>query len=296
MMDKHAFFNLCLETVKNRFGSEEYEIRVEEFNKNNQIWKGIVISKRSASEFSGGPVVYPELYLEKFPNLLGDEEELRLFLDNLCNEVENSISGIDLGQIVKQHLQPECLRLAVTDYEKNKDWLAEGPHRRMADLAIYAFSTIKIDDDRYTFRRVTNDMLENLRLTEEELFAIADVNTKCGKTFEALSTLMPPMFLQETMETPGLYMLTTSDSRYGAALIACKNVLKEIHNQLKTNFFILPSSIHEVLVLPVCNNLNASDSAQLKHMVGEVNRTVVDPSDVLTDSVYYFDGETFTTL
>ena len=43
MMDKHAFFNLCLETVKNRFGSEEYEIRVEEFNKNNQIWKGIVI-------------------------------------------------------------------------------------------------------------------------------------------------------------------------------------------------------------------------------------------------------------
>lgn len=295
MMDKHEFFNLCLETIKKRFGSEGYEIKVEELNKNNQIRKGIEISKKENSRLSGGPVVYPELYCEESPNLLEGGDDLRLFLHNLCGEIEDIIRDTDMEQIIKQHLQPESLRLAVTDYEKNKDWLAECPHRRMADLAIYVFSSIKVSDNRYTFCKVTNDILENLNLTEEELFTIADAKTRHEKVFESLNAMFS-MFPQEVEDTLGLYALTTSDFRYGAALIACGNILKEIHNQFKTNFFILPSSIHEVLILPLSNALNTVDVAQFKQMVWEINRTEVDPSDVLTDSVYYFDGETLTVL
>lgn len=54
------------------------------------------------------------------------------------------------------------------------------------------------------------------------------------------------------------------------------------------SFFILPSSIHELLIIPDNGNF---DLKSLEHMVKEVNATTVDPADQLTDNVYHYDAQ-----
>ena len=65
-------------------------------------------------------------------------------------------------------------------------------------------------------------------------------------------------------------------------------VLEEIGQKTGSDFFILPSSIHEVLLLP---DTGREDSKGLKKVISEVNRTQVAPEEVLSDTLYRYDRE-----
>lgn len=297
MMDKHEFFNLCLETIKKRFGSEGYEIKVEDVWKNNVPLKGIMICQREEFGISGGPLVYPEMLYTQYPYILQNEKTITEFLENLCSAMEDAVKQQDLDWFKKQCLQQKNLQLAVVNYEKNKDWLEACPHRHMEDLAVYVRSVFETKDDNIASGYITYGMLKTIGISEEELFTLAGINTERKKIFQPLSKIMCSLFEQRTemdlpdFFCPDLYILSTADTMYGAGLIACKDVLQEIYNQLGTGFYILPSSIHEVLILQA-HEKNESDIAVFKDMVREINRTEVDPKDVLSDSVYWFNGRT----
>ena len=62
--------------------------------------------------------------------------------------------------------------------------------------------------------------------------------------------------------------------------------MKNIGNILDGNFYILPYSIHEMLVLPDDGKISVDE---LKMMVTDINMTEVEPAERLTDSVYYYD-------
>lgn len=81
-------------------------------------------------------------------------------------------------------------------------------------------------------------------------------------------------------------VLTTTDQVNGAGVIFCDEVLRKIREKIG-DFFILPSSVHEVLVVPVSEGI---DRAELEEMVKSVNRDEVAPEDRLSDQVYLFDG------
>ena len=66
------------------------------------------------------------------------------------------------------------------------------------------------------------------------------------------------------------------------------DILKEISVRLNTeNLYMLPSSVHEWMILPECD-----DVAYLKEMVTEANRTAVAEIDLLSDHVYRYDRNT----
>ena len=81
-------------------------------------------------------------------------------------------------------------------------------------------------------------------------------------------------------------VLTTRDQINGAGLIFCDSVLQKIYGKIG-KFYLLPSSIHELIVVPVSCGI---DRGELKEMVMEVNRNEVSPEDRLSDEVYLFDG------
>lgn len=296
-MEKNMFFDLCLETLKNRFRSTEYEIKVEDVWKNNVPLKGIMICQREELGISGGPVVYPELLCAQYPDILQNENTMTEFLENLCSNMEDAVKQQDIHWFKKQCLEPKNLLLAVVNYEKNKDLLEVCPHRHMEDLAVYVRSVFKTKDDNIASSHITYGALKEMGISEEELFNLAAINTEHKKIFQPLSKIMCSMFDQQTemdlsdFFCPDLYVLSTADTMYGAGLIACKDVLQEIYNQFGTGFYILPSSIHEVLILQA-HEKNESDTVVFKDMVREINHTEVDPKDVLSDSVYWFNGHT----
>lgn len=85
-----------------------------------------------------------------------------------------------------------------------------------------------------------------------------------------------------------LQAVTNSKGYLGAALMINKENLDLIHESFAGNFWILPSSVHEFMILP---DEGDKDAAELLNIVTEINSTIVSDDDKLSDSVYYYDGE-----
>ena len=85
-----------------------------------------------------------------------------------------------------------------------------------------------------------------------------------------------------------MYVLTSKDSIFGAISMFYPNGLKELAKELGSDLYILPSSIHDVIVLPAQEEIDAD---MLKDMVHRVNKDYVDVEELLSDSVYYYKKE-----
>ena len=85
-----------------------------------------------------------------------------------------------------------------------------------------------------------------------------------------------------------LHILSNRDNVQGAVMMMRKEVLRSFADRFEKNLYLLPSSIHECMLL-VDNGEHDVDG--LKQMVQEINQSVVDAKEVLSDSVYYYDRE-----
>ena len=138
---------------------------------------------------------------------------------------------------------------------------------------------------------VRDDSMKLWQITGEDLEEAASKNMPLltPPVFKGMSEMMQEML---GMSVPGqdtpdsLYVLTNQQKCYGAVYMLDETVLAGISDQLGDAFFILPSSIHECMVLPC---LPGFDPGRLAELVREVNRTQVDPQEVLSDSVYRYD-------
>ena len=83
-----------------------------------------------------------------------------------------------------------------------------------------------------------------------------------------------------------LFVLTNEEGLNGAGTVLYEGILDSFSDQIKGGFYILPSSIHEVLLVP---EKEGSDPAALSELVKEVNRTVVDDGEILSDRIYYYE-------
>ena len=85
-----------------------------------------------------------------------------------------------------------------------------------------------------------------------------------------------------------MYVATTPDKIHGAGVLAYQDFMDQAAERAGGDFFILPSSIHEILIVPDDGNATLS---QLQDMVREVNATQVAPEEKLTDNVYHYDSK-----
>ena len=93
--------------------------------------------------------------------------------------------------------------------------------------------------------------------------------------------------LAETPKSP-FYVVSNELKVDGAVAIASKTALEQVHEVVGENYYILPSSRHEILAVP---ESMVSDPEDLRQMVCEVNATQVEAKDLLSDNVYYYDAQ-----
>jgi uncharacterized protein YyaL (SSP411 family) len=91
--------------------------------------------------------------------------------------------------------------------------------------------------------------------------------------------------INEYLDLMPMYVVSNSRRTLGAACILYDGVLEELADKLGGDFYILPSSVHEVILMAA---KNADDAAELKDMIHTINETQLDPEDVLSDSLYYY--------
>ena len=182
-----------------------------------------------------------------------------------------------------ENIKP-LLGVGLMAVEGNEETLKEIPHHIYEDIAMIYRTEYRRSDGVMMYVTLTDFDLERYHITEEQLHE--DAMTSAYMRDEVTIRSMSQVFgLAGDMP---LYVVSTGKP-YGAWGIFFPGLMKVICRMIKADgYYILPSSIHEMLVLK-----GNYDVAQLQKMVADINATEVAPEDRLTDSIYYYDSSGF---
>ena len=204
----------------------------------------------------------------------------------------------ELMSLARFEEQKDKIIFRLVNYEANQKLLESMPHRRVLDLAVvYCLYLQEMEDSSLT-SMIHNEYLNMWETTEETLYKLALENTSriLPWTVQRLDQLLAGVIaedldidlssLDEIGEGgPLLYVLSNNQGVYGASSIIYPSVLKSVAADLGQDLYILPSSIHEVLLLPAEPQFSCKD---LEEMVRQVNLSELSPEEKLSDQVYYY--------
>lgn len=190
---------------------------------------------------------------------------------------------------IKGYLYP-CLH----SKKRNKKYLKGLISFDMLDLTETISMIMNMDtamEDGYVrMGNIYEDALEYWGVTAEEVKAQAEKNVaKSQSTFMKISEMCQPGVSPQCQYGPAMYVLSNENIVNGSMYLTDTERLKRILKTLGEPFYIIPSSINE-LILVQCG-IARGNSDILRGMVAEVNKTNVPKAEILSDSVYYFDGE-----
>lgn len=287
MMNFDQFAQAVAEKVKD-YLPDAYQDAVVSLN---TVLKNNAIEKHALTVVIPGINITPNIYLDEFYTAYSSG---RMLFQDVVKEVarirvefgvEKSIDTSKMfdWERVMGNVEPRLVNAADND-------LSERPHRYMEDLAVvYCLkvenSILKIqDDDTICTIAITNAIMKQLGVTEEELYNRAILNIESDIDILPMGDLLTSMSGVEcSMESDAMYIVTNKDKRFGASAILAS--LQKIYEKLG-KFFIIPSSVHEVIIFPA--KLGQPDF--LKEMISEVNTECVSPEEVLSNNLYCYDG------
>ena len=237
-----------------------------------------------------------------FSNLFGAYEktgDYDIVLNHATRMMDEAISNMpsyDANQLTDYDFIKDKLVLEAVNAEKNASLLEKVPHKDMEDIAIVYRVLLGKMDDGIASVVVTNEMLEKMDITKEQLHADAlisspEIRPVDVKTlFATLDELLPDFDLGLPVGAPEDQVLvaTVSDKHHGAGVIAYENFLDDMAEKMGGDFYIIPCSIHEVLIVP---EEMAHDVQGLKEMISNVNSCEVPPEDILSDNLYHYDSK-----
>lgn len=171
----------------------------------------------------------------------------------------------------------------------NEDLIRTVPHKRFLDLAVvFRVSIGKSDGMSHTFI-LSKEMTEKANLTLEELDTAAGKNTKeRGFLHDPLSEVLH-IYMPEK-EQP--YVLTNPEKTYGANILLFPEELAKTADVFEEDFYLIPSSIHELMAYPV----SSIEKEYLLETLRSANAdpTVVKKEEVLGYRIYRYNRETGT--
>ena len=212
---------------------------------------------------------------------------------------EGTIRGLDelYDYLIRQtqKLSVDCYWL--TDWDNAKDKLilcvqkaGDEDILKMKMLDLEKYVRVIIDDNHTT--KVTERLAEQWGKTKQDIFKAARANTRKKAVVKSVMQMLAEangVEFSDAVFDDMLTCVTTEGAMFGAGIIAVKSIREEIAEKIGGDYFILPSSLHEVLVTPANGMI---DVEGLKEMVVSINQSEVDPEDRLSDSVYLYHADT----
>lgn len=250
----------------------------EMINKNNGVTlRGILIDDGSKCT----PIFYIDRMYDSFCSNHDFKETIRKFAKTIIDTMDNKPDPDNILKKIKENSNLIVPKLI--NAEKNQELLKNCPHRFFLDLAVVYEIVLETDH----FILIKNEMFDYHEMTEDELYHLAVKNVREQKQVVTLGQILKEMVgVEEDLEQIPMLIAKTKYETHGASVMLCEDVLSEAADMLKSDLYILPSSIHEIIVIPVDFR---NGVAGLKDMVNTVNQTQVLPDEFLSDSVYFFD-------
>jgi len=285
-------FKECIMECLQRLLPCDVDIRLIEIEKNNGCLRSGVVFKKENAYFS------PTIYLESFYNAFfkGDDLEdlakeiIRCYQQDTLEIPENFWDISDFC-VAKHSIYAKLIHFA-----KNKQFLEDKPYQKFLDLAVIVYFEMEGKDGFQGNVIITNSLLHIWNVSEEELFQLAFQNTKEKKSFlfRSMMEVLDDYFSEEErlhyeQAQQKMYVLTNKNKHYGAITVCYMECLKGIRDVLGVDYYLIPASVHEWIVLP---NNGTCDVDYLKYLVKSMNDTVISPEEVLSDAIYMYHLET----
>lgn len=257
---------------------KEKKAAIRQVTKNNNIsLNGLCIGRE---EEACQPIIYIDSFYTDYENG-ADLGELLCRIGALYEE-SKADSPIEPGLYRDYGYMKDHLFFRLVNYEKNKKQLEDCPFERIEDLAVTFRWFVHHDRNGMASALIHNRDLKLWGITKDQLARDARENTE--KVFPPLLRPMEQIFPQMKGGREKLYVLSNMEGLNGAGAVLYKGILESFSEKIQGDFFILPSSIHEVLLVP---EEDGSDPLALAELVREVNRTIVEEEEILSDKVYY---------
>ena len=279
------------EEVRNSLG-EGYHTEVIDTLKNNSVrLKGLSIRKE-------GSTIAPTIYLEDYYASFCDGTSMGAVVDEIIEVYRRNSSprGIDVEGFGDFERVKGRIVYKLVNRERNRERLESSPHRGFLDLAVIYAVSLGGTDYGYASVVINKSQMESWGVTEDVLWEYASVNTprlfepeQVGIT-EELENMMGDAFSdyadEEIRMLSEVYILTNKERLNGATCLLYGGIIKEITEKTGKELYIIPSSIHETLLLPK----EGACLERLREMVREVNDTHVGEEDRLSYSIYETEG------
>ena len=266
----------------------EKSVIVQKLNKNNGIvLYGLTVLE---DEINISATIYLEPYYEVY-----EDTGMEYILDRLERVYEENKpeQSFDISKILDYESIKENLRAKLINYELNREFLKEVPHRRFLDLAIVAYIALEMEEEIEGNATITvkNNLQQTWKVDTEELIDTALENIRGDVVAANMSEYVDMSLFGDTENLFDIYVITNRLKLHGAVAMLQKDRLKQFSEELKKETLtILPSSIHECLIIN--SEDEDKDTDELKEMVKEVNETVVSDQDILSNNVYIYNRTT----
>ena len=282
------FIKEVKEAVVSKVGTG-FDVTVNKVTKNNDlVLDGLVIK---ATDTNIAPTIYLNGYYERYEDgamELSDVVESIIDTYSRHNSVTFDVSTFTDFDAVKNRI---CYKLVNT--ASNKKLLEDVPHRELFDLSIVYYVVVSVEANVTGSIIIHNNHIKLWDITENDLYEFASDNTKrllpagIKSMFDTLSEMINMEDLPDTDDL--MYVLTNREKLQGASTILYPDVLSTFADRKNANLWLLPSSVHEWIVIPDYGNMNRET---LSEMIQEVNGSQLAPDEVLSDHPYYYNRTT----
>lgn len=270
-----------------------YSVTAQETTKNNGV-KMLGIEIRKPEE-----TVVPRLYVDGIVDRVEDgfmtvedaaKKVFEMYQNSETPEIEMNVEKLIDRKFILDHVEYQLVNA-----ERNAEKLKDIPGKKIADLVAIYRVVVSAGEDGMMSYVLTKAILDRSGISFEELDEVAKKNTeKSGFSVrtmsEVLCELMGVNVGQEIEEPDGpqMYVLTNARKLHGANIMLYKEYLEIAAEKMNGDFYIIPSSIHELIAVPV----SAQGLEELREMVKAANDNQLAPEEILGYEVYRYNRET----
>lgn len=241
--------------------------------------------------------ISPTIYLNDFKKQYEETHDI----DKICNKIaelneKHEAVEFDVDSVVNFSKVKTRICAKLISRERNRNLLKTVPYREFLDLAVVYFVSVKEMD--FASILIHDNLLSRWGVTEEELYSCAMENMPklFPESFLPMTQVLRSMIADEFVDDEILaeiddviYVATNKKKVFGAAVMLYPHFLEHVREVIGSNFYIIPSSVHEILIIPEAKaGLNQEE---LLETVQTVNSTQVSDEEILADNVYYYNSE-----
>ncbi len=300
MMDFNEFKSSIIENIMD-FLPERYEgmgIALQEVTKNNgQCLTGLLIRMENSNV---APCIYLDQYYAQYQNGRDMDDILHAISDV---RTSNEAIHFDADRITDFEQVRDKIICRLVNAETNGEYLSDKPHMQMDDLVVvYAVRLGSYEGGQMSVA-ITNNIMENYGITIKELHEIALHNlSESAIEFKSMrETMIDLMFpdglpendpmerlLPKEDNMRSMYVLTNAERLNGAAAVLDRNTMDRIAEKFGGDYIVIPSSIHEVIILPITADVSLSE---IEQVIQDVNSEYVSPEERLSNHAYRYDSK-----